>query len=122
MSHLIPADLKYTKDHEWARIEGKTVTFGITDFAQSNLGDIVFIELPEVGNTIAQGSACGVIESIKSVSDLCAPASGKVLAVNQEVEGNPAACNSDAFGSWLVKIEATAPGELTKLMNADQYK
>jgi glycine cleavage system H protein len=121
MAH-IPVDLKYTKDHEWARLDGNVVTCGITDFAQSSLGDIVFIELPEVGVSVNQGDACGVIESIKSVSDLCAPVSGKIIDINKNIEENPASCNSDAFGSWLIKIEMSSPADLNSLLSAQQYR
>ncbi len=99
MSTNIPANLKYTKEHEWALVEGDTVTVGITDFAQSALGDIVFLEVPDVGSELKIGNTFGVVESIKSVSDLYAPVSGEVVAKNSDLEGSPEKINSDASGS-----------------------
>jgi glycine cleavage system H protein len=122
MSTNIPANLKYTKEHEWALIEGDTVTVGITDFAQSALGDIVFLEVPEVGCELKLGSTFGVVESIKSVSDLYAPVTGEVVARNTEVEGSPEKINSDAYGSWLIKVKAKDKTELTNLLTAEQYQ
>ena len=121
-THEIPDSLKYTRDHEWANIEGDTVTFGISDFAQSSLGDVVFLELPAVGSTLKQGDACGVIESIKSVSDLCTPMSGTVEEINQEAVDNPALCNTSPYMTWLVKLHITAPQEADKLLDAQQYE
>ena len=122
MTHTIKPDLKYTDDHEWALIENDTLTFGVTDFAQSSLGDIVFVELPEVGSTIEKGNPCGVIESIKSVNDLYTPASGEVLEINDNVTDSPESVNTDAFSSWLVKIKISNQSEVEGLMSADQYK
>ena len=117
----IPVDLKYTKDHEWVRIEGDSATFGITDHAQEALGDIVFVELPEIGRKIAAGEAYAVVESVKAVSDVFAPLSGEVIAVNEALEGEPEKVNTDAYGTgWIarVKIEGDASVEL---LNDDEY-
>jgi len=122
MATNIPANLKYTKEHEWTLIEGDTVTIGITDFAQSALGDIVFLEVPEVGSEINTGSTFGVVESIKSVSDLYAPVSGEVIAKNSEVEGSPEKINQDAYGSWLIKVKVKNSAELKDLLSAEQYQ
>jgi glycine cleavage system H protein len=122
MATNIPANLKYTKEHEWTLIEGDTVTVGITDFAQSALGDIVFLEVPEVGSDLKLGSTFGVVESIKSVSDLYAPVSGEVIAKNSDVEGSPEKINQDAYGSWLIKVKAKDITEINKLLTAEQYQ
>jgi glycine cleavage system H protein len=121
MSTNIPANLKYTKEHEWALVEGDTVTVGITDFAQSALGDIVFLEVPEVGSELKLGNTFGVVESIKSVSDLYAPVSGEVVAKNSDLEGSPEKINSDAYGSWLIKVKVKNTSELNNLLTAQQY-
>jgi glycine cleavage system H protein len=122
MATNIPANLKYTKEHEWTLIEGDTVTVGITDFAQSALGDIVFVEVPEVGSDLKLGSTFGVVESIKSVSDLYAPVSGEVIAKNSDVEGSPEKINQDAYGSWLIKVKSKDMTEINKLLTAEQYQ
>ncbi|MBA2403295.1 MAG: glycine cleavage system protein GcvH [Bdellovibrionales bacterium] len=122
MATNIPANLKYTKEHEWTLIEGDTITVGITDFAQSALGDIVFVEVPDVGSDLKLGSTFGVVESIKSVSDLYAPVSGEVIAKNSDVEGSPEKINSDAYGSWLIKVKMKDLSEIDKLMTAEQYQ
>ncbi len=122
MSTNIPANLKYTKEHEWALVEGDTITVGITDFAQSALGDIVFLEVPDVGSELKLGSTFGVVESIKSVSDLYAPATGEVVAKNTDLEGSPEKINSDAYGSWLIKVKVKDKTELTNLLTAEQYQ
>lgn len=122
MSSKILDNLKYTKDHEWALLEGDTLIVGVTDFAQSSLGDIVFMELPAEGSAVRKGAACGVIESIKSVSDLCSPASGKVIASNKDVESKPEAANADPYGSWLIKIKLANMEELNELMTPAQYQ
>jgi len=116
----IPADLKYTKDHEWVRIEGDVATFGISDHAQEALGDIVFVELPEIGRTIDAGEAYAVVESVKAVSDVYAPAAGEVIEINEELEGEPEKINSDAYGAgWIVRVKMS--GETLELMSDDQY-
>jgi glycine cleavage system H protein len=122
MTTNIPANLKYTKEHEWALLEGTTVTVGITDFAQSALGDIVFLEVPEVGTDLKIGSTFGVVESIKSVSDLYAPISGEVIAKNSDLEGSPEKINEDAYGSWLIKVKVKDTAELNNLLTAEQYQ
>ena len=122
MATNIPANLKYTKEHEWALVEGDTVTVGITDFAQSALGDIVFVEVPDVGTDLKNGSTFGVVESIKSVSDLYAPISGEVVAKNSDVEGSPEKINQDAYGSWLIKVKIKDNSEINKLLTAEQYQ
>jgi glycine cleavage system H protein len=122
MATNIPANLKYTKEHEWTLIEGDTVTVGITDFAQSALGDIVFLEVPEVGTNLNAGSTFGVVESIKSVSDLYSPVSGEVIAKNSDLEGSPEKINEDAYGSWLIKVKIKDSSELNNLLSPEQYQ
>lgn len=123
----IPADLRYTAEHEWVRrTEEDTVRVGITDFAQSSLGDVVFVQLPAVGTEVKAGEAFGEVESTKSVSDLYAPISATVLAVNTELEGNPALVNSDPYGQgWLLELRAggdTLDEGLAALLDADGYR
>ena len=123
MASNIPAELKYTKDHEWALINGNTVTIGITDFAQSSLGDIVFVELPEVGRELSTNQTFGVVESIKSVSDLFSPLSGKVIEVNDEVVSSPELCNSAPYeNAWMLKLELSNNAELSGLLSASEYE
>lgn len=122
MSTKIPSNLKYTKEHEWALLEGDIMTVGITDFAQSALGDIVFLEVPAVGTHLNAGATFGVVESIKSVSDLYSPISGEVVARNSDLEGSPEKINEDAYGSWLIKIKMTNSSELNNLLSAEQYQ
>ena len=118
-----PAELKYTKDHEWTRVEGNRITVGITDHAQSALGDVVFIELPAVGRVLKKGETFGVVESIKAVSDLYAPASGKVLETNTSLSDDPARINREAHGdAWLIKMELSDPSSLSELMDAATYE
>jgi glycine cleavage system H protein len=117
----IPAGLKYTKDHEWVKIEGNTATIGITDFAQGELGDIVYVDISSVGQTVAQGDVFGTVEAVKTVSDLYMPVGGKVLEVNPALDGSPEKVNEDPYGEgWMIKIEVT--GATTDLLSADQYK
>lgn len=114
-----PADLKYTKEHEWAKAEGNSWVVGITDHAQSALGDVVFVDLPAVGRTLKKGETFGVVESIKAVSDLYSPADGKVVAVNSSLTTEPSQVNSDPYGSWMIKLEVSqAPADL---MDAQAY-
>ena len=122
MSTNIPASLKYTVEHEWIDVQGDHAIIGITDFAQSSLGDVVFVEIPESGKTINANDAFGVVESIKSVSDLYAPISGVVVEKNSEVEQKPELLNQDSYKNWLIKIKLTNPAELYTLLSADQYK
>jgi len=115
-------ELLYSNDHEWIKVDGDKVYVGITDFAQSSLGDVVFIELPEVDSEFSKDEAFGVIESVKAASDLSIPVSGKVVEVNEELTDNPAAVNEDPYENWMVAIELSDKGELDGLMNADQYE
>jgi glycine cleavage system H protein len=117
-----PKDYKYTQEHEWVKAEGSTGTIGITDHAQSSLGDIVFVELPKVGAEIKRGQSFGTVESVKAVSDLFAPVSGKVTAINEELATSPEKVNSDAHAAWMVKVEMSDPSELEKLMSAEGYE
>ena len=118
----IPADLRFTKEHEWVRIEGDTATFGVSDHAQEALGDIVFVELPEIGRSIDAGEAYGVVESVKAVSDVYAPVSGEVTEVNDALEGEPDLVNSDAYGAgWIIKVKIGDNNDDVELMNAEEY-
>lgn len=118
-----PADLKYAKSDEWLRLEGDTATVGISDFAQDQLNDIVFVELPEVGKTVSKGEAFGVVESVKAASDLYAPISGTVTEVNTALEDSPELINSDPFGKgWIVKLQVTDTSGADDLMDAEAYK
>lgn len=118
----VPKDLKYTQEHEWIRVDGKKAVIGISHFAQEQLGDIVFVELPEVGTQIEQGEPFGVVESVKTVSDLYAPASGKVTAVNKDLETSPEKVNSEPFGGgWIVEVELSNEQDLDSLLDADAY-
>jgi glycine cleavage system H protein len=119
---LIPQDLKYTKEHEWIKVEGDTGTIGITDFAQHELGDIVFVELPKVGAKVEYMKAFGTIEAVKAVSDIFSPLTGEVVAVNSSLETNAGAINSDPFGEgWIIKIKMAKPAELNQLLEAATY-
>lgn len=117
-----PKELKYTKEDEWIRIEGNVGTIGITDYAQSALGDIVFVELPKPGATITAGESFGSVESVKAVSDLFAPISGTVKEVNGDLATEPEKINSDAHGAWMIKVELSDSGQLNGLMDADAYE
>ena len=118
-----PEDLKYTKEHEWVLIEGGTATVGITDYAQDQLGDIVFVELPAVGDKVSKEDAFGVVESVKAVSDIYAPLSGKVIEVNDDLPDDPEMLNEDPYGDgWVVKIEITDPTDLDDLLDAVAYQ
>ena len=118
-----PADLKYTKDHEWIRVEGEVAYVGITDYAQSELGEIVFVDIPTQGETVAKEESFGTIEAVKTVSDLFMPVSGEVLEVNPELEEAPELVNEDAYGKgWLIKISMTDASELGDLLSADEYQ
>jgi len=122
MSTNIPANLKYTKEHEWVLVEGETISVGITDFAQSALGDIVFLEVPQIGVELKEGSTFGVVESIKSVSDLYTPVSGEVTGRNTDIESSPEKINQDAYGAWLIKVKIKNASDLNKLLTAQQYQ
>jgi glycine cleavage system H protein len=118
-----PTELKYTKDHEWAKVEGNHLTVGITDHAQSALGDVVYCELPKVGRELKHGETFGVVESIKAVSDLYSPVTGKVTAMNQAVVDDPSSLNRDPHGSaWMIKVEVTDPASVKDLMDASAYE
>ena len=117
-----PADRKYTKDHEWVKVDGTTAVVGITDYAQSSLGDIVYVELPKPGTVLAQGKPIGVVESVKAVSDIYAPVSGTVVEVNGGVEDDPAKVNADPFGDgWLVKLSIQSADESKSLLEPSAY-
>jgi glycine cleavage system H protein len=118
---MYPSDRRYTKDHEWIIVTGNLGRVGITDYAQKQLGDVVFVELPDVGRAVSQGQTAGTIESVKAVSELYSPASGKVVAVNGDLGGKPELVNSDPHGTWLYDIELSSPGEVENLLNNDQY-
>ena len=117
-----PKDYKYTKEHEWIQVNGTTGTVGITDHAQESLGDIVFVELPKVGTQLQSGKSFGTVESVKAVSELYAPASGKVTAVNDALNQSPEDINKDAHSAWMIKIELTNPAEANTLLSADDYE
>lgn len=117
-----PADYKYTKEHEWIKVDGTAGTIGITDHAQQALGDIVFVELPKVGATISAGQSFGTVESVKAVSDLFAPVSGTVTAVNQELGAAPEKVNADPHAAWMVKVTLSNPSEVNGLLSAADYE
>ena len=120
---MYPENLRYTKEHEWVRIEGDTGTIGITDHAQQELGDIVYVDLPKVGTRLEQGKTAGSVESVKAVSDIYAPVTGEVTEINQALADAPEKLNADPHGeAWLMKIKLSAPGELEKLMSAAEYQ
>ena len=119
----IPAELRYTKDHEWVRVEGDEATIGITQFAADQLGDVVFVELPEVGRALDQFATFGVVESVKAVSDLFAPVSGEVRATNDALSGTPELVNSDPYGEgWMLRVAVGDPGQLEALLDAGAYE
>ena len=119
----VPAELKYTKEHEWIRVEGEEAVVGITDYAQSQLGDIVFVECETVGDALEAGETFGTIEAVKTVSDLYLPVAGEVLEFNEELEGEPELVNKYPYGKgWIVKIKISDETELDGLLNADAYK
>ena len=118
----VPKNLLYTQEHEWIRVDGNNAIVGITQFAQDQLGDIVFVEFPEVGTLIEQETPFGVVESVKTVSDLYAPVSGTVKAVNQDLESNPEQVNKEPYGGgWIIEIEISDKNELEKLMSPEKY-
>jgi glycine cleavage system H protein len=118
----VPTDLRYTKDHEWVRLEGDEATVGITAYAADQLGDIVFVELPDVGRSIDQFAAFGVVESVKAVSDLFAPVSGEVLATNAALAANPEVVNSSPYGDgWMVRLRVGDEAQVAELLDADAY-
>jgi len=118
-----PAELKYSKDHEWIRVEGNFGFVGITDFAQKELGDIVYLDVASVGNTLSKEEVFGTIEAVKTVSDLFMPVSGKVVELNAAIEANPELVNSDPYGEgWIVKVDLSNASEVDALLSADDYK
>jgi len=116
-----PGNLKYTKDHEWAKKDGNKVTVGVTAHAQEALGDVVYVELPQVGSTVTAGASFGVIESTKAVSELFAPLTGKVTKVNSDLSNEPAAVNKDPYAAWIIEIEPANPAEYDGLLDAAAY-
>ncbi len=119
---MIPEDLRYTKEHEWVRLEGDEAVVGITHYAQDSLGDVVYVELPKVQAQVEQFKPFGVVESVKSVSDLYSPLSGVVTAVNEELKDHPEYVNQDPYGKgWMIRIRPSDPSELDKLLSAEEY-
>jgi glycine cleavage system H protein len=119
----IPSDLKFAKSHEWIRVSGDTATVGISDHAQSELTDVVFVELPEAGRKVKAGEACAVVESVKTASDIYSPVSGEIVALNQPVTDNPALVNTEPYaGGWFFKIKLSNPAELNALLSPEDYK
>ena len=119
----VPENLKYTKDHEWLRVEGNTGYIGVTDFAQGELGDIVFIEIETLGETLKKEEVFGTIEAVKTVSDMFMPVSGEILEINPELENSPDLVNKDPYGKgWMVKIQISDSSELKELLTAEKYK
>ena len=119
----IPDDLRYSKDHEWARLENDTATVGITDFAQGELGDIIFVEFPNVGDSLNKGDTFGTVEAVKTVADLFMPISGEITAINSNLEDAPEEVNNDPYGAgWMVKIKPANPDEWDELLDAKGYK
>ena len=118
-----PSDIKYTKEHEWVSLDGETATIGITDYAQSQLGDIVFVEFPDINSEINQNETFGVIEAVKTVADLFAPVSGEIIEVNSSLEDSPNFINSDPYGSgWIIKVKINDSNEYNGLMSSDDYE
>ncbi|MBN2103591.1 glycine cleavage system protein GcvH [bacterium] len=119
----IPSNLKYTREHEWVKLDGEVVTIGITDYAQGELGDVVFIELPSEGSATDKMKPCGSIEAVKTVSDVFSPVTGEVIEVNSKLETNPQAVNQDPYGEgWMLKIKLVNAGELEDLLSANAYR
>lgn len=120
---IFPADLKYTKDHEWVRVEGDVATIGITDFAQRELGDIVYVDVNTIGEVVDREQVFGTVEAVKTVSDLFMPVTGEVLEVNKDIDSAPESVNTDPYGSgWMIKIKITNSNELEDLLSVDAYK
>jgi len=119
----VPADLKYAKSHEWVRVTGDTATVGITDHAQHELTDVVFVELPAAGRQVKAGEACAVVESVKTASDIYSPVGGEIIEINKGVADNPALVNSEPYGKgWFYRIKLTNPAELNSLLSPESYK
>ena len=117
-----PMNYRYTREHEWISVEGTIGSIGITDYAQNSLGDIVYVDAPKVGDTVTANATFGSVESVKAVSDLYAPVSGTVTAVNEELKTEPDKINQDAHGTWIIKVELSDPGELAGLLDAAAYE
>ena len=117
-----PNDLRYTKDHEWVRIGGDVAEVGITQYAQEQLGDVVYVDLPDVGRTVSAGDSFGSIESVKAVSELFAPVSGEVIEINPALRDHPEAVNSDPHGTWMIKVRVSNPGDASSLLDSTQYQ
>jgi glycine cleavage system H protein len=117
-----PANYRYTREHEWISVEGTIGSIGITDYAQNSLGDIVYVDAPKVGDTVTAEATFGSVESVKAVSDLYSPVSGKVTAVNEELKTAPDKINQDAHGTWIIKVELSDPGQLANLLDAAAYE
>jgi len=117
----VPAELKYTKSHEWVSVDGDVATVGITDHAQDLLGDMVFIELPDIGTSFSKGDDCAVVESVKAASDVYSPLSGEVVEVNEDLADSPESVNSDSYAAWLFKIKLSDVSELDEMMDAANY-
>ena len=123
MSFQVPAELRYLESHEWTTVDDETVRIGVSDFAQDELGDVVFVELPDVGDDIAAGGTFGVVESIKAVSDLYAPVSGEVVAINEELFDRPELVNEDPYGDgWMLEVAPSDPDEFDEALDADAYE
>ena len=119
---MIKEDLRYTKEHEWLRVDGGVATIGITDFAQGELGDVVFVEMPSVGTGLSAGDSFGTIEAVKTVAELFAPVSGEVIAVNEQLESDAALVNSDCYGEgWMIQIQMSDPSEVDEMLTAENY-
>jgi glycine cleavage system H protein len=118
---MYPADCKYTKDHEWIKVTGETGQVGVTDYAQKQLGDVVYLDLPQVGRVLKVGESFGTVESVKAVSELYSPAAGEVIAVNSALAEKPERVNADPHASWMIEIKLASPGDLGSLMDAEAY-
>jgi len=119
---LYPTDYRYSREHEWISVEGAIGSIGITDYAQKSLGDIVFVDVPKVGDTVTANATFGSVESVKAVSDLFSPVSGKITAVNEEVKAAPDKINQDPFGTWIIKVELSDPSQVGALLDAAAYE
>lgn len=120
---MYPENLKYSKEHEWIRVADGSVVVGITEYAQEQLGDVVYVELPEVGSELAQFSSCGTIESVKTVSDLYAPVSGEVVKINEELDDSPELINEEPYAEgWILEVKLSNPDELNQLLSAQEYE
>ena len=120
---MVPADLRYTKDHEWVRVDGDTATIGVTEYAAHELGDVVFVDLPSVGKAVDQFATFGVVESVKAVSDLYAPVTGEVVEVNGDLAGQPELVNSDPFGGgWMIRVKVADSSQISGLLDAAAYE